>query len=323
MRPPFSQLPPASAVPMHGDSAGSLPVSSERDGVRPQAWWRALRPHQWIKNLLVFTPVFTSHQLGVAASSSAAGYAALAFCLCASGMYLLNDARDLAYDRAHPVKRSRPLAAGLLDTRRARIVGCGLALAGTAAGALHSLLLAAVLVGYVAWAFAYTQWIKALRLADVVVLACLYVLRIVAGHAATGIEYSPWLLTFAFLVFFTLALAKRRQEIQVAGVGRVAGRAYGPSDLPWLTYAAALSGIGAAIVLGFYIGSENARRFYRWPALLLACCPVLLGWFWRIWRLCGRDRSGRDSIILALADPISLSSGAAMLAIVALATESR
>lgn len=293
-----------------------------RDGSRLRALGRLLRPHQWLKNLMVFVPLITAHQLGFWPVLAASG-AFLALCLCASGVYVLNDLLDLEADRRHPTKRLRPFAAGDLSLALGPGLAAALLAAGLALGWVLTPSLAALLLGYVAAASAYSLWWKRVALLDVFVLAGLYTLRLAAGHVVTGIAWSAWLLVFAMFIFLSLALLKRFPELQALRRQQqvnAAGRGYAVGDTELVTTLGLMCGALAVLVLALYVNSEQVTKLYRHPTLLLAGCPLLLFWISRLWLLAHRGQMPADPVLFVLKDATSYVVGVLMLGIVWLAT---
>lgn len=291
----------------------------------------ALRLHQWAKNLLVFVPLLAAH----AAHGRLIGHAVLAFLafsLCASSVYLLNDMLDLPHDRAHPLKRARPFASGMLPLHWAPWLMGGLAVLVLVAGAALPGRFLGMLGLYYAGTLAYSLGLKRWAVWDVVALAGLYTLRIFAGAAATGIPISFWLLAFTLFLFFSLAVVKRLTEltqfvrraahrtgVELAGA-TLAGRGYAPEDLDMLRSMAASSGYMAVLVLALYVNSGEVLPLYRHPQVLWALCPILLFWVSRVLMLANRGSMNEDPVIFALRDRVSLAAGAASLATVLVAT---
>jgi 4-hydroxybenzoate polyprenyltransferase len=274
---------------------------------------RALRLHQWSKNTLIFVPVLAAHQAhGVRLEQAVLAF--LAFSLCASSVYLLNDLLDLPHDRAHATKRRRPFASGALDLAW----GPGL-MAVLLAGALAACLLLphaflVMLATYYASTLAYSFALKRRAVWDVVTLAGLYTLRIFAGAAATSIPISPWLLAFSLFLFFCLAIVKRLTELTQfvrASAGRIvlSGRGYGAEDVDMLRSMAASSGYMAVLVLALYINSAEVLALYRRPSALWALCPILLFWVSRVLMLANRGLMNDDPVVFALRDNVSLLAG--------------
>ncbi|MDW8308322.1 MAG: UbiA family prenyltransferase [Verrucomicrobiales bacterium] len=294
----------------------------ERSGSRAGALLRLLRPHQWLKNLIVFVPLVTAHQLTFWPLLAASG-AFVALCLCAAGGYVLNDLLDLDADRRHPLKRRRPFAAGDLPLALGPGLAAALLVAGLVLGWMLAPAFAGLLLGYVIVATAYSLWWKRLALLDVFVLAGLYTLRLAAGHVVTGIAWSAWLLVFAMFIFLSLALLKRfpeLQELRRQNQARAEGRGYAVGDIELVTTLGLMCGALAVLVMALYVNSEQVTRLYRHPTLLLAGCPLLLFWISRLWLLAHRGRMAADPVLFVLKDPISYAIGALMLLIMWLAS---
>lgn len=283
---------------------------------------RALRPHQWVKNLIVFVPLITSHHLTFWPLAAAA-LACFALCLCASGGYVLNDLLDLEADRHHPEKRRRPFAAGDLPLSVGfLLVPALLAMSVFVAWvALPAFLW--VLGAYFAGTCAYSARLKRLPLVDVFTLATLYTLRLVAGHFVTGIEYSAWLLAFSMFIFLSLALMKRFQEIQTVR-GRngheLKGRGYTAAHHGTVVTLGIVSGIAAVVVLGLYVNSAKVVELYARPKLLLLACPLLVVWICRVWLLTYRGKMHDDPTAFAFKDWASYLIGGLTLAVMWFAT---
>jgi 4-hydroxybenzoate polyprenyltransferase len=281
-------------------------------------WTKALRVHQWAKNLLLFVPLLTSFGFVDPARLRAALLAFAAFSLAASGTYLVNDLHDLAHDRAHPRKRQRPFASGRLAP------GLGIVAAAILAGA--ALVLAAsvsngfvgVLVLYLAVTGAYSWRLKRHVLVDVLVLALLYTLRVFAGSVAVRVPVSSWLLAFSVFLFFSLALVKRCSElvsVRDAGGDTAHGRDYRVVDLAILWPLGVGSALCAVVVFGLFISSPATAARYASPDLLWLSALSLLYWVARLWIKTGRGEMHDDPIVFALKDRGSALSVGAMLAV--------
>ncbi|TCT02156.1 UbiA family prenyltransferase [Aquabacter spiritensis] len=287
-----------------GDAAQDASASA-----RPARWRAALaamRPHQWLKNVLIFIPVFAAHAFGW--PLLAAMLAFVSFSLCASSVYILNDLLDLAGDRTHPRKRHRPFAAG----RIAPAWGAAMVPALLITAFVLALALPAAFAGVLGLYFlstcAYSLVLKRRLLVDVVMLACLYGTRMVAGAAATGIVISDWLIAFATFLFFSLALVKRSAELtalKAAGSGDPVGRAYRIADLPLLQTMALASGYVAVLILALYVTSADVRPLYGHPSTLWLLCVLLLYWVSRICLLTHRGAMHDDPVIFAVTDRVS------------------
>ena len=293
---------------------------------RPLLRWplvRALRTHQWVKNLLVFVPLLTAHRLHDTSAVRASFLAFAAFCLAASGAYLLNDLADLDHDRRHPYKRRRALAAGDLPLwAGAMLAPLLLAFAFAIAGLLDRRFLGG-LGCYVVVTMAYSMWLKRLVLVDVFTLAGLYGVRILAGAAAIPVPVSHWLLVFSLFMFLSLALAKRYAELSALARregGAAPGRGYRSGDRPVVGLMGVVCGQLSVLVFAMYITSPEVRVLYSRPLLLWLACPILLYWLARVWLIAYRDELHEDPLVFALRDGVSLGLGVATLAVLVLAT---
>ncbi len=282
-----------------------------------QDWFRALRLHQWLKNLLIFVPLLAAHKYTEWPMVRDAILAFLSFGLCASSVYILNDLIDLSDDRHHPRKRQRPFASGRLSVR-AGLVACPLLL-GLAFGLGEVFLPRSFTLGlgcYYALTLAYSLWLKRRMVIDVIALAGLYTLRIIVGAVALGIPLSFWLLAFSMFMFLSLALVKRYAElyqVQLRNESTKAhGRGYFASDLSMLAALGAASGYMAVMVMALYINDSRTTQLYRHPEFIWLACPLLLTWITRVWMLAHRGAMNEDPVIYAARDRVSLGIGGLM-----------
>jgi 4-hydroxybenzoate polyprenyltransferase len=265
----------------------------------------ALRPHQWVKNLLLFIPLILAHKLGDFSKLSHAVFAFWSFSLCASGIYIINDLLDLESDRRHATKRRRPFASGKLSARAGVALSTLLLIGAFALTLAVPWEFAAMLAVYFALTTAYSFWLKRKLLIDVILLAGLYTHRIIAGGAATGVQPTMLLLAFSMFFFLSLAFAKRYSElIQVedAGEEHVAGRGYQVRDLRVIESIGPSSGYLAVLVFCHYLDTPKVTELYAHPRLLWLVAPVLLYWITRIWFIARRRQLHDDPIIFAMRD---------------------
>jgi 4-hydroxybenzoate polyprenyltransferase len=286
---------------------------------------RELRPHQWVKNLIIFVPLVTSHKFVEAALVMKAVLAFIAFSLCASGVYVLNDVLDLEADRQHERKKRRPLASGDLPVSAGLVMIPALFALGAVAAAFLPAGFFMVLGVYILLTTTYSWRLKKIALLDVFVLAGLYTIRLIAGHEATKIEYSFWLLAFSMFIFLSLALLKRYTEL--AAVRQKdqpgpAGRGYVSGDLELVAMLGIGSGFLSVLVMALYVKSPelDTQRLYQNPMLLLLMCPLLLFWVSRVWLLAHRGQMHDDPVVFALKDGVSYVIGALALLVLWLAT---
>ncbi|MHC4040783.1 UbiA family prenyltransferase [Bradyrhizobium sp. 23AC] len=282
-----------------------------------RTWAKALRVYQYAKNTLVFVPVITAHQLNFASFGSAL-LAFLAFSACASGAYLMNDLLDLAADRQHPTKRHRALAAGDLPISSALSAIPALWLFAVVAGLCISPLFLGVLGAYLVTTITYSLALKRKMLVDIVTLAGLYTLRIVAGAVGVGVVLSEWLLIFSLFVFTSLALIKRFSELSMresAGLSDPSNRDYRVTDLQIIAAMAAASAMNAVTVFSLYVSSTAVTPLYSRPWLLWLLNPLLLYWFGRALMMAHRREMPDDPILYAFRDGPSRIAVAAMICI--------
>ena len=268
---------------------------------------RVLPTHQWLKNLLVFAPMFAAHQFD-AATFAHSLLVFVAFSLVASSTYVLNDLLDLAADRAHPRKCKRPFASGAVKVSHGTWLAPALGLLGAAVALLAGPGLLALLAAYFAATTLYSFWLKRIVAIDVCVLAVLYTMRILAGSVATGIPASVWLLAFSTFFFFALAAVKRQAELVdgiASGTVRARGRGYHIDDLSIVSNLAVSSGLVSVLVLALYANSAPVQQLYRTPEVLWGILPVLLFWNSRIAILTNRGQMHDDPLVFAARDPVS------------------
>jgi len=309
-------------LPVWAASAGAIVVSSSQSlqkaaaasvavlqVVKPlpqslKVYAKAIRVHQWLKNLLVFVPVLAAHQISPG-PIKAALLAFVSFSLCASAVYVINDLLDLSSDRLHARKRNRPFASGALPISQGLVMAPALLLTSALIATQLPLAFAATLLAYFVVTCLYSFWLKNQVIVDVLMLASLYTSRIIAGSAATLIVPSFWLLAFSMFMFLSLAIVKRYSEMLVAiqqNKTKAAGRGYLVSDMPVLVSLGASAGYMAILILALYVNSPDLNGLYprRW-ALWLAL-PPLLYWISRVWMKTHRGEMHDDPVVFAATD---------------------
>jgi 4-hydroxybenzoate polyprenyltransferase/phosphoserine phosphatase len=310
-------------------AAAARVADVERVFESPQSAWkpyvRAARMHQWLKNLLVFVPLLTAQ--GVLKNSLVvpALVAFLAYGLCASSVYLLNDLLDLAADRRHPQKRHRPFASGELPIKAGLLlIPVLLGLSGAVSVVLPAAFLGMLGV-YYGMTLAYSLALKQFAPLDVLVLAGLYTIRMIAGSAATGLWPSYWLLAFTTFLFLSLALVKRYAEVMVSirTVGEPAARArsYRADDRELLSTMGVASGYLAVLVFALYITTETAQEYFGQRELIWFVCPLLLYWVSYVWLVAHRGGMYDDPVVFAVKDRISLVTLAGMALVFLITTQ--
>lgn len=299
---------------------GPIERSFARQHARARGIARALRPYQWVKNLLVFVPLICTAAFHDLSGWEAAVECFAGFCCVASAIYLLNDICDLAADRAHPRKSRRPFASGAVP------ISWGIALApfllalggafGWLSGAPRDLALYAVL------SLAYNIKLKELPLVDIFVLASLYTVRLFGGGEASGYPVSLWLLGFSSFMFLSLALIKRVSELRRVSAQRRTGtarRGYMTHDIALLEMMGIASCFTSALVLALYVQSDPAADYYLHPKMLWGIVPLMLFWQCRLWMSTTRNYMHDDPIVYAAQDWVSWVVLAALVGFVACA----
>jgi 4-hydroxybenzoate polyprenyltransferase/phosphoserine phosphatase len=298
--------------------ARTFPVRS-----RPlRAAIRALRPHQWAKNALILVPLLAAHRLSDPGAVLEGLLAFVAFSLCASSVYLLNDLLDLEADRAHPRKSKRPFAAGDLSLLTGLLLAPCLLGGAIAIAAFLPQKFWLVLATYYTLTCAYSFGLKGLVIVDALALAGLYTLRIIAGAAAVSVPLSFWLLLFSVFLFLSLAFVKRFAELENLRRRqrlRAAGRGYHIEDLSLLQSLGTASGYLSVLVLALYINSPDIQALYSRPKVVWSLCVLMLYWISRVWMTAQRGEMHDDPVVFALKDRQSLAVGALAAISVALA----
>ena len=272
---------------------------------------RAMRPHQWAKNLLMFLPTLLAHNFTIPALLPAL-LAFVCFSLTASATYIVNDLLDLETDRHHHSKRNRPFAAGDLSPLWGAV--------------LSAVFLLVAFYGWLAFylvaTLVYSLYLKKIPLLDVLTLSGLYTLRLLAGSAASGAHISHWLGGFSIFLFFSLAIVKRFAELEnlrVKGTLPKNGRGYLVDDLEQLRSFGTASAFSAVVIFSIYISNNDVSKLYRHATLLWMILPFMLLWLCRVWLLASRGKLQEDPVVFALTDVMSLLIGAAIACVVLLA----
>jgi 4-hydroxybenzoate polyprenyltransferase/phosphoserine phosphatase len=299
-----------------------------------KAWLKAIRLHQWAKNVLIFLPLLLAHAWAPGLLAAAA-LAFLSFGLCASATYIVNDLLDLESDRQHPRKRLRPFASGDLSV----LAGVFIVVLFLAASFTLAMLIPHVIADlspellylikphyfllwlgvYLVTTLAYSLRLKRSVLVDVIVLSGLYTIRIIAGSAASGIAVSTWLGSFSVFFFLSLAFVKRFAELEnlrERGGVSIGGRGYHVADIEQLRSFGSASGYASVVVLTLYISNLDAAQLYQHTRRLWLLVPVLLLWISRLWLLASRGLLNEDPVVYAITDRRSLLLGLVVIAIV-------
>jgi 4-hydroxybenzoate polyprenyltransferase len=266
---------------------------------------KMLRCHQWLKNVLIAVPLVLAHDVLDIMQISAVAMAMLAFSTTASAIYILNDLFDLEADRAHHKKKTRPFASGAISVPAGLVSMMILLVVSAMTCVFLPPLFAVGLLVYLVATTAYSIAVKRMLLIDILMLAGLYTMRLIAGATATGIEASFWLLAFSGFFFLSLALVKRYVELANTDVPigeRVAGRGYRPEDLPMVMQAGVSSAFAATLVLALYIDSVAVRQLYHEPMMIWPLVPVVLYINLRLWVLAARGQMDEDPVVFIIQD---------------------
>jgi len=269
---------------------------------------KALRVHQWLKNLLLFVPLLAAHRVSDFGMLGHAGLAFLSFSLCASSVYLLNDLVDMPADRVHPRKCMRPLASGEMPIIHGVLLIPVLLIVAVLIALLLPSQFLLVLGVYYIFTLAYSMWFKRVVVLDVIILAGLYTMRVLAGAAAVTIVPSFWLLAFSMFIFLSLAMIKRFTELlEVSGENKQSDkvRGYYAEDMELLKSMGVASGYLGVLVLALYINSPGIAAHYANPQVIWLLCPLLLYWVSRTWLVATRNKMHDDPVVFAVKDKVS------------------
>lgn len=283
-------------------------IDEERPSI-PVAFLKAIRPHQWMKNMLIFVPLVTAHAYYDMSAWSSAALAFVSFSFCASAVYLINDLTDLASDRLHSTKRNRPFASGALPLYYG-LIGSPILLAFSfliMVFANYASGLPVLGIYFIATCL-YSFWLKQVAGVDIVFLAGLYTLRLMQGGAVIEVEISEWLLAFSLFFFLSLALAKRYSElfnIKEENRDKAAGRGYYASDLNLMAMLGSSSAYLSVLVLALYVSGERVISLYENPQWIWLICPIMLIWVTRLWLVTHRGNMDEDPISFAIKDKFS------------------
>ncbi len=286
----------------HALEAAGKEVTNLGGGWRFKDLMRALRPHQWVKNVLLLVALVSAH-----AFAWQAGFMVLlgiaAFSMAASCIYIVNDLLDLEADRLHPTKHKRPFASGAVPIQVGMVTCIVLGLLAVGIGFYVGLGFLAVVVTYMTLSLAYSLRLKRLRWVDIATLATLYTLRVVAGALAVDVFVSTHLIVFIFPTFLALGCVKRLTEVTLAqGDERLPGRGYGKPDRQDLLNVAGVSAFGAVVIFILYSFSEQGVSLYPTKWLLWVAAIPLALWLVRMIRLGYLGEQDYDPIVFAMRD---------------------
>ena len=283
-----------------------------------ESFRRAARVHQWAKNVLIFVPLLLAHSLNTRSLLEALT-AFVCFSLCASSTYIVNDLLDIEADRRHPRKRRRPFAAGDLQAKTGVLLSAALLALSFVLAAILSAKFLGFLLLYLVSTLSYSLYLKRIVLVDVVLLAGLYTLRLLAGAAACTIAISPWLAGFSIFLFLSLAFVKRFAELQnIRAAGQVPsnGRGYLLSDTEQMRSFGTASAYASVVVFSLYISGRDVTGLYAHPQRMWLITPIMILWISRVWLLASRGELDEDPVIFAVTDRASLLLGFAAVCVI-------
>ena len=269
---------------------------------------KEMRIYQWVKNILIFVPLLLSHTYAQFDMISVSVIAFIAFSLCASSVYIINDLCDLESDKKHPVKKFRPIAAGTLSVSVAKVMAFILFVVALAVAVLINQEFVLVFITYFILTLAYSFGLKALPIIDVLILGGLYTLRIIAGIYAIQVEISFWLLVFSLFIFISLAMLKRFIELknmEERDEDKMSRRGYEVDDADLISKMGIVSSYIAILVIALYIHDPLVTVKYSSPAWLWLVIPAMLYWLSRVWLIANRGQLHEDPVLFALRDKAS------------------
>ena len=310
-------------VAQKAEQHGNVILHFKRQSQHLKTWSKALRLHQWLKNILLFIPLIAAHHLKFIDAWQHLLLAFFAFGCCASSVYITNDLLDLENDRQHPKKCKRPFASGDLPITHGLLASALLLLLGFKIALLVNASFLKILLAYYGLTSLYSFQLKRIALMDCLLLAMLYTIRIIAGGVATQTTITFWLLASAFFLFYSLALIKRFAELQILaqkGQQHTQGRDYHLDDKSLIHSLGISSGLGSVIIFALYLNSPNVFNLYKQPEIAWASIPVLLYWISWMWQQTHRGHMDDDPLIFAIKHKTSLCTGLVFTGLLALAT---
>lgn len=275
-------------------------------------WYKALRVHQWLKNLLVFVPLIAAHQIDNFQAVQTLTLAFISFSLCASAVYITNDLFDLESDRKHPRKYQRPFASAKFPIHFGVVLALLFILISLSLGLVVNEAFTTSLIIYFTLTFIYSLWLKRFIIVDCLTLAILYTLRIIAGSEAVAIKLSFWLFAFSIFIFLSLAFVKRYSELQTysqIGNSNAHGRGYLVTDAPLIQIFGITAGYASVLVLALYLQSDTVITLYAKPQMIWFAVPLILFWVSWVWMKAHRGEMHDDPIAFAIKDKASLTVG--------------
>ena len=285
-----------------GGAKGLSNVVKVNGGWSPRAVLKSMRPHQWVKNVLLFLPMIAAHAFYVE-TFLAVCLGIVSFSAAASCIYIVNDLLDIEADRLHVKKCKRPFAAGTVPIPIGMLTCAALGVIALGVAAMLSVHMFGVVAFYMALSLAYSLRLKRMRWIDIMVLASLYTLRVVAGAAASGVDASVFMLIFIFPIFISLGCVKRMTELALAkDENPLPGRGYARRDMGDLLNMSAVGMVGALVIFFLYSYSDQALALYPDQWLLWVALVPIAAWLYRMIKLGYMGRMDYDPIVFAMSD---------------------
>ena len=270
---------------------------------------RMLRVKQWVKNILIVVPLFTSQKIQEPIYFNKMLLSVFAFCLCSSSVYIINDIIDIKNDRNHPIKKYRPFASGEVSTKKGIIVVPLLLLSCLLLSLKVNKNYLILLIFYFLISSIYSIFIKKIKNVDCFTLATLYTMRIIAGGYAFNVAISSWLLTFSFFIFLSLAYLKRFAELKYHKGKGLPGRGYSIEDLGIVKRTGVISGIISSVIMSLYANDEFIKNQYLEPQYIWLTVPTIVIWITNMWSDANRGKMQSDPLEYAIKDKLSILSG--------------
>jgi 4-hydroxybenzoate polyprenyltransferase len=268
-----------------------------------------LRVKQWVKNILIVVPLFTSQKIQEPIYFNKMLLSVFAFCLCSSSVYIINDIIDIKNDRNHPIKKYRPFASGEVSTKIGIIVVPLLLLSCLLLSLKVNKNYLILLIFYFLISSIYSIFIKKIKNVDCFTLATLYTMRIIAGGYAFNVAISSWLLTFSFFIFLSLAYLKRFAELKYHKGKGLPGRGYSIEDLGIVKRTGVISGIISSVIMSLYANDEFIKNQYLEPQYIWLTVPTIVIWITNMWSDANRGKMQSDPLEYAIKDKLSILSG--------------
>ncbi|QLH53762.1 MAG: putative membrane protein [Candidatus Kapaibacterium sp.] len=280
--------------------AGNL--LSQRTKLRD--FFKLIRLHQWIKNLLIFLPLLLAHQFENLVAIQNSILAFFAFSFLASSLYIFNDIVDCENDRNHPLKRNRPIAKGLFSLYTGFFIGLSVLITSLLIAFFIGVNFFIVCAFYLVLNIIYSFWVKQIAVVDIFLLSLFYVIRLYAGSEATSIPISNWLLAFSMFFFLSLATFKRYSDLKLSFTqNNNLNSPYSRDSLNFFQTFGISSSFASVIVFILYINSEKVFSLYKHPSFLWLDAFLLLLWMMVIWNLATKSKVEYDPILVSVKNP--------------------